>query len=472
MSYIHPAMSILSDDQKALLYEKALWILKNVGVKIECPEVFGLFAKKIGIKCEGEVVKIPGELVKTCLDQVARNVDIYNRRGEKAFSLGPDTNDETRFSIGSPQLNYQDPLTREIEQWERRHTGLIAGLANTLDTFDAIATPGTIHDYGPKEADYYSTLEMLANTEKPILILVSNDSEFPGILKFINALFPQLTEKPFVVPYLNIITPLVLNKGTTDKMRKAFEYGLPVIFNNYIMAGATAPVLPAGYMALILAELLSGIVCSQLIKEGSGIICGSLPTAFNMSSMTAAYSSVSTLISHSVAEMMAYFGVPHSGTSGNSIGWEGDLLQAGIIWINNLGSLMGKVGLCPFSGPVFQATTLSPTAILLADEIICEARKYARGVKLEDDFLLDEIKEVGPGGSYFGTRTTFERFKEFQPDSKIWPDMTLAKWQEYGMPTANQILREKTNQMLGQLAKPFDCKKILEKGESYIKSFG
>ncbi|MBW2594301.1 MAG: phage integrase N-terminal SAM-like domain-containing protein [Deltaproteobacteria bacterium] len=73
---------------------------------------------------------------------------------------------------------------------------------------------------------------------------------------------------------------------------------------------------------------------------------------------------------------------------------------------------MGKVGLCPFSGPVFQATTLSPTAILLADEIICEARKYAGGVKLEDDFLLDEIKEVGPGGSYFGTRTTFDRFKE------------------------------------------------------------
>ena len=468
MSRVHPRIQILSEEQKKLFYEKALWVLETVGVKVECPEMVQEFANQPGVRCKDNVVKLPVKMVERALETAPRQVDIYNRRGEGAFSLGPDFNHHTRFSIGSPTLNYQHPQTRETEEWKRCHTGLIAGLANSLDIFDALATPGTIHDYDPQQADYFSTLELLANTHKPIILLVSKDDAFSGVLAFIEHLFDQLREKPFVIPYVNNITPLVLNQGTTNKMRTAYAYGLPVIFNNFVMAGASTPITPAGCMTLTIAELLMGITCSQLIQPGAKIIAGSLPNSFNMATMNAFYSPASLLVSHSIAEMMDYFAIPHSGTSGNGLGWEGDLIEAGIKWMNYLPSIMGKVGLCPFAGPVFQASTLSAASIVLAAEVIREARKYARGFEMEGHFLLDEIQAVGHGGSYLGTQSTFEQFRDYQPQSDIWPHLTLETWKNSGMPTTTRLLREKTQELLNHPVLPEDCKDIFEKGERYI----
>ncbi len=472
MNSVQPRLQILSEEQKNLFYKKAMWVLEAVGFKVECPEMVEKFSNQPGVRCDGNVVKLSGKQVERALETAPRQVDIYNRCGEPAFSLGPDFNHHTRFSIGSPTLNYQHPETREIEEWKRCHTGLIAGLANTLDTFDAIATPGTIHDYGPERADYFSTLELLANTHKPIILLVSKDDAFPGVLSFIEHLFPQLSDKPFVIPYVNNITPLVLNKGTTDKMKTAYSCGLPVIFNNYVMAGASTPITPAGCMTLTIAELLMGITCGQLIKPEAKIIAGSLPNSFNMSTMNAFYSPSSLVVSHCIAEMMDFLGIPHSGTSGNSLGWEGDLIEAGIKWMNYLPSVMGKVGLCPFAGPVFQATTLSATSIVLASEVIREARKYARGFEMEGNFLLDEIQEVGHGGSYLGTQTTLQQFRDYQPESDIWPSLTLESWKNSGMPTSTRMLREKTLHLLNHPVLPADCQDILEKGEEYITRLG
>lgn len=473
MTRIQPRMQIFSQAQMEEIFDRALWILKNVGVQVICPDMRQRFNEQPGVKCDGEIVKLPRELVEQALATTPRKVDVFNRLGEQAFSLGPDFNNYTRFSIGSPQLYYQDPVSRELEEWTRSHTGLIAGLANSLDAFDAIATPGAVNDYGPQEADYYSTLEMMAKTTKPIILLVANDDEFSSILKFTDHILNgTLREKPCILPYLNIITPLVLGKGTTDKMKMANEYNLPVVFMNYAMTGATAPISPDGHLTLIVAELLMGITCTQLLKEGAQIIAGGMANNFDMSTMTPFYAPKGMLVSHGIAEMMDFFGVPHVGTSGNNLGWEGDVMHQGMTWMNHLPSLMGKAGLCPFAGPVFQCTTLSATGIVLASEVIREARKYHDGFDLGEESTLDEIKEVGAGGSYFGTQATFKRFREFQPDTSVFPYYTPQKWEEAGKPTATQVLREKTRELLDNPKVPEDCDEILEKGAQYIEKLG
>ncbi len=109
MSNVQPRIQILSEEQKKLFYEKALWVLETVGVRVECPEMVREFADQPGVRCEDNVVKLSEKLVERALETAPRQVDIYNRRGEPAFSLGPDFNHHTRFSIGSPTLNYQHP---------------------------------------------------------------------------------------------------------------------------------------------------------------------------------------------------------------------------------------------------------------------------------------------------------------------------------------------------------------------------
>ncbi len=68
-----------------------------------------------------------------------------------------------------------------------------------------------------------------------------------------------------------------MNEGTVDKMKIAIERGLPVIISNYSMSGATTPITPAGTVAVLLAELLAGLVIGQLYKEGAPMLLGMLP---------------------------------------------------------------------------------------------------------------------------------------------------------------------------------------------------
>jgi len=95
---------------------------------------------------------------------------------------------------------------------------------------------------------------------------------------------------------------------------------------------------------------LSGVVLSQLAKEGAPIICGSLPAYFEMKTMVDFMDMQSYSINLSCAEMMAHYGIPHAGTSGSGEGWGADLLSAGEIWANQLTSVIGKVCLAPFVG--------------------------------------------------------------------------------------------------------------------------
>jgi len=104
--------------------------------------------------------------------------------------------------------------------------------------------------------------------------------------------------------------------------------------------------------------------------------------------------------------------------------------------------------------------------------VIREARKYARGFEMENNFLLDEIEAVGHGGSYLGTQATFERFRDYQPQTDIWPSLTLESWKNSGMPTSTRMLREKTLHLLNHPVLPADRQDVLEKGKIYISRLG
>jgi len=122
---------------------------------------------------------------------------------------------------------------------------------------------------------------------------------------------------------------------------------------------------------------LSGVVLSQLAKEGAPIICGSLPAYFEMKTMVDFMDMQSYLINLSCAEMMAHYGIPHAGTSGSGEGWGADLLSAGEIWANQLTSVIGKVGLAPFVGSGLNSKAYMPTQTVYANDVIAQARLFA-----------------------------------------------------------------------------------------------
>ncbi len=141
-------------------------------------------------------------------------------------------------------LYFQDPLTDQVSPFTRQDMRRSVRLSHNLPNFDLVSTIGIVQDYPPETADLYAELEMLANTTKPLVILISKEELFSTVLDLFEHLVGDLAAKPFVIPYFNPITPLIINSGTSDKLFEAIGRGLPVIYSNYSMAGMSTPSLP------------------------------------------------------------------------------------------------------------------------------------------------------------------------------------------------------------------------------------
>ena len=253
-------------------------------------------------------------------------------------------------------------------------------------------------------ADVYTTLEMVANTQKPLVLLVSEHRLFEPVLDLIDRLVPDHRARPFAIAYVNPISPLVLNAETTEKMTHTIQRGLPILFSNYGMSGATTPITPAGTLVALNAELLAGLVFTQALRKGAPVILGSLPAGFNMKNMASRYTPHTMLLNLACAEMMRHYAIPHAGTSGSGAGWGPDLPAAGAFWLNHLTSRLGQVGLAPFVGGNFDSLAFSPAAVVMADDIIRQSRLFAQGFLLDDAHVAQISKMWGPG-AIFSWRT-------------------------------------------------------------------
>jgi trimethylamine--corrinoid protein Co-methyltransferase len=468
---VKPYLTLLSADDIQQVHASALKILEKAGIRVDDPNARRVFAKAGGGKMGQERVFLPKELVEWAIQATPSRLALYRRDGKPGFRLSSRDTEQTVFGIGVTNLYYQEPLKDRVVPFSRKHMSYATRLGDALDEFDVIATPGVIQNVEPLEGELTAVLEMLANSQKPLILLISDNAAFAAALDMLDDLFGLATNRPFVMPYFNPITPLILNAETTVKLDLAVSRGLPVIFSNYGMSGATCPITPAGTLALLTAELLAGLTYCQLLKEGSPVVLGSLPAAFDMKSMLSMYTPASMLLNLACAEMMSHYRIPHCGTSGGSVGWGPDLISASIQWVNHLTGALGKIGLAPFVGSNFDSMVFSPASVVYASEIIKFCREFSNGFSLAPEEIgLDEIISMGPGANYLTSRRTLRKFREYMRSDRVWPMLSLEQWEAMGGPQAGEILKEYTAKLLNEISPPNDYEKLLAGGEKFIRN--
>jgi trimethylamine--corrinoid protein Co-methyltransferase len=469
MNNARPRLSLLTEEQIHQTHSYALRILADTGVRVDSPSVRTLLHRRFGLRAEpveGALVKIPPEIVEAAIGSAPKRIEVFDRRGEAKFILGED---RLRFGVGVTALFYQRPEDDGLELFTRRNMQEMTRLGGSLPLYDAVSTLGIVRDVPEHLADFYGSLDMLANTAKPLVLLVSDEANFPPVLDMFESLVGDLGSKPFIIPYFNPLSPLVMNAGTTDKMEAAIARGLPIIFSNYSMAGVSTPLTPAGTLSLLLAELLAGLVISQAIKPGAPILLGMLPVYFDMKSVLNFYDPQSVLISLACAEMMAHYGIPHCSTSGSGTGWGMDLMAADTYWMNTLALSLTHSGLAPFIGDSLGSKSISPLTIVHAHEIIDQAIRFSNGFQLDDvNAALAEINKAGAGGSFLTAPSTLKNYKSGYYVPRVYPRYTMEKWQEAGQPSADKVLREKTRDLLSSAPKPEDHDELTGKGEEFI----
>ncbi len=469
---VRPHLQLLGLEQIQEVHGYSVQILEGTGIKVESNTALEIFRKSGGVKIRGAVVYIQETLIDHALRQAPSNIEVFNRLGEHAFHLGKKQGEKTHFGIGVTNSWFQDIASGQVLPFTRKHMQHSTKLGDLLDNYEMISTLGIPSDVPVEKLDMYATLDMYANTNKPLVLLISGANKINDVFDLLSALHGDISARPFCIPYVNPITPLVLNEATTDKMIASIKRNLPLMFSNYSMYGGSSPVKEAGSLALLNAELLAGLVFSQLVREGSEIILGSLPAAFDMRSMGSQYTPSSYLLNLACAEMMSFYEIPHCGTSGSNNGRGADLLASADLWLNHLSSCMGKIGCAPFVGGNFDSMAFSPTTVVLSSQIIGEARKFAGGFDLDKQSVnLHDIDRVGHGGDYFTSEQTLASLQELSVADTIWSSLSLEAWNQKHMPGAEKELIAYTQDLFSRAVRESEkSMDLIRRGEKYIEA--
>jgi trimethylamine--corrinoid protein Co-methyltransferase len=121
----------------------------------------------------------------------------------------------------------------------------------------------------------------------------------------------KLKERPIISFITCPVSPLQLVPETCEIIMEGARSGMTVNILSMAMAGGSSPVTLAGTLVDHNAEVLGGIVLSQLTSKGAKVIYGSSTTAMDLRLAAATVGSPEcAVINAAVAQMATYYLLP------------------------------------------------------------------------------------------------------------------------------------------------------------------
>ncbi len=404
---------VLSEKDCETIINASFSILEKTGIILKDAEAVQLLVDN-GASAEGELVKIPKELLINSINSAASELVLYDRLGNKRIVAGG-TN--TYFGLGPTNPYTNDVETGEIRSSLRADVTRSATVADACPNIDFVMGLSQISDCNVNISDIYEGYEMLTNTIKPAIIWGINSDNLDVQVQMADTIaggHDKLVEKPFIALFPGCpVTPLIIDSKTFQMIKYAALSGLPQIFMSGVQLGTTSPVTIPGAVANNLAELLTGLTLAQLTRPGCAMACGTVVLTVDMATTHSAYGSPEHCLGEAInADIFHYLNLPTMQTSATDAkivdeqaAWE--TAMAVITNVLSGGHMVHDVGF--ISG----AMSGSLEEIVLTDEIIGYARRIERGISINEETLaLEEINEVGPGGEFLTSEHTMEHFRE------------------------------------------------------------
>jgi trimethylamine--corrinoid protein Co-methyltransferase len=224
--------------------------------------------------------------------------------------------------------------------------------------------------------------------------------------------------------------------------------GQPVAMTPFTLAGAMSPVTIAGALVQQNAEALALIALAQMVSPGVPVMYGGFTSNVDMRTGSPAFGTPEYAKAALASGQLARrYNIPFRSsnvTASNCVDVQAAYEGGMSLW----GTVMGGVNLIEHAaGWLEGGLTASFEKLILDAEMLQMMREFLTPIKIDEDSMgLDAIKEVGPGGHFFGTGHTLARFEHafYEPMLSDWRN--FENWQDGGSKTgterANGIWKE------------------------------
>jgi len=440
-------LSRLSQEQCQKLHNACLTILERTGVRLYEPEAIEL-AKKAGADVsDGNRVRIPARLVEWALSVAPKEVTIYVRNGQAAMQVG---GQRSYCGPGSDCLNIVDPRTNQRRRPLLKDVVEAMTVCDTLENINFVMSMFLPSDVNQSIADRYQMEVMLNTTTKPIVFVTYDMSGCLDAIEMAEAVAGSpaaLQAKPFVTCYINVTTGLRHNEEALQKLLFLAGKGLPAMYIPVTSAGTTGPVTMAGTLALNNAGVLTGLVLSQLKREGAPVIVpGWGGEGIDMRTMVDPYCGADQ---RGLAEALAHFyNLPMFSLAGCTDAKVVDQ-QAGIeAALTLMVDILAGGNIIHDLGYLESGLTGSLAQLAICDEIVEWIRQSAAELVINDETLaLELIDEMGLDGEFLSSEHTLAHFRDrWYP--RLFERYNYEDWVTNGSKTMAERAAERVDEIL------------------------
>jgi len=223
----------------------------------------------------------------------------------------------------------------------------------------------------------------------------------------------EMKINPSVMTNINVNSPRKLDDSMAYGAMQMALFGQPVAVTPFTLMGAMTPATMAGALAQQNAEALLGIALLQLTRPGTPAIYGAFTSNVDMRSGSPAFGTPENSLANIAGGQLARrYKLPYRTSAcnaSNAVDAQATYETQMALW----GAVMGHGNLIYHAAGWLEGGLVASFEKLVIDcEMLQQMSAMLQPLKIDlAETGLEAMKEVGPGGHFFGCEHTKERYK-------------------------------------------------------------
>jgi len=443
-------LDFLSSGQLEQIHEASLSILARTGLVFNSPPALALF-RQAGARVDGQRVTLERSLVEAALATAPAQFTVYARNPANNVPIGGDS----CVTMPTGGAAYARGLDGQ------RRPGTLADVENL--TRLSVMSP-EVHLLARKAVEAQDVPVAVRHLEcwRTVLTLgdkpavsgtVGGEPEAEDVLQMLAALYggeEAIQDRPVALCNVNANSPLVYDRPMLEGALAFVRRGQPVILTPFVMAGVMGPATLAGALAQHNAEVLAGMVLTQLARPGAPVIYGTATSNADLRSGAPAIGSPESAISiGACAQLARHYHLPCRGGGALTDSQLPDAQANYERMMTLMISVLSGVNVMMHGlGTLDSYLTIDYEQFVIDTELIGMLTHMLLPLEVSVDSLaLDTIHEVGPGGFFLDAPHTLRHYRlaHFLPRISLRHshDQWLAEGGLSATQRANALCRER-----------------------------
>ncbi|MCA3439808.1 MAG: trimethylamine methyltransferase family protein [Rhodobacter sp.] len=416
----------LDMDGVMAIHRGCMRILKEIGIEFLNPAAVDIL-RKAGCRVDGTNVRMDEDFVTDMLKTAPESFTITPRNPDREVIIGG--RHMVFVNVSSP------PNAWDLERGKRSGDfGTFREFMKLTQYFNCIHVAG---GYPVEPIDIHPSIrhldclyEKLTLTDKVVHAYSLGAERVEDVMEMTRIAggltHEEFNARPRMYTNINSVSPLKHDYPMLDGAMRLARRSQPVIVTPFTLAGAMAPVTMSGAVALSLAEGLSAIALLQYINPGCPVAIGTFTSNVDMKSGAPAFGTPEYMRATQMTGQLArYYGLPlrSSGVCAANVPdgqamWE----TSNSLWA----AVQSRTNIVYHAAGWLEGGLIaSPEKFVMDCEVLQMIQRYfeeATFATTEEDIALDAIREVGPGGHYFGCQHTQDRYSTafYAPFASDW----------------------------------------------------